>query len=136
MSEVTTVVSTPVEAKPVTKAKIKPKAKPAPKVKDETRSKTFHGVECPSGKFWNAKRQLIVEALRKLGAESAMTACSSESIAKKTGAKDIEPGTVVRYCSDHEPLVSGLIIKKVKHEEAPTTRYHLTALGKKCKFDY
>lgn len=131
MSEATTTAVAPTEAKATKKTGAKVSA---PKV--ESRSKKFHGVECPSGKFWNAKRQLIVEALRKLGAESATTAATSEDIVKKTGAKDIATGTVVRYCSDQEPLVAGLIIKKVKHEDSPSTKYFLTALGKKCKFDY
>lgn len=135
-----------IEAKepvPTTKTPVKIKPKPTPKKKvaatttkkTEGGSKTFHGVEMKSGRFWNKKRIAIVESLRGLGAESVMTSRSYGEVAKKAGSK-ITERNVIRYCSDKEPLVAGGIVKKAKVEDQVAVKLYLTALGKKCKFDY
>lgn len=106
------------------------KVKEAPK----DRAKTFHGVTCSNGKFWNSGRQMIVEALRKMNADSATTARSATEITAKIKNDDFDGGKVSRYLATQEPLIAGAIVKKVVTEEG--TKFHLTALGGKCKFEY
>lgn len=99
------------------------------------RAKTIHGVICPSGKFWNDKRVLIVKTLRKLGATTAEASRPASRIAEKSGG-GLESYNVVRYCSDGEPLVKGGLVRKARMEGQTENTYYLTALGARCTFDY
>lgn len=141
-----TAAAAPVAAKPVKKAAPK-KAAPAKAAKtakapakkaakassNGSRAKVIHGVNMPSGKFWNKKRVAIVTALRKLNATSATASRSAEQIAAKAGS-EVDAHNVVRYCAEEEPLVAGGIVKRVKMEGAPIS-YHLTATGAKCSLE-
>lgn len=138
MSEATTTLEAPVAA--TTKAAPKPKATPKkttlvkPAVTATAdRTKTIHGVTCPTGKFFNTGRKLIIGAMRKCNADSVNTALDVKEITKKIGVVDFHVGKVANYLANQEPLIAGNLVKKVKTEEG--IKFHLTANGRKCNLE-
>lgn len=106
----------------------------APGSNGKAKAKTVHGVVCPTGRFWNAKRVAIVSALRKLGADTGGAARTPEQIAARSGGK-VEPHNVVRYCADTEPLVAGGLVKKAVVEGKSVTCYYLSRAGMTCPLE-